>query len=30
MGAIIISIFVSVVACVGGIYFYLQDKKENQ
>lgn len=29
MGAIIVSIFVSVVACVGGIYFYLQDKKEN-
>lgn len=30
MGAIIVSIFVSVVACVGGIYFYLQDEKENQ
>lgn len=30
MGAIIVSVFVSVVACVGGIYFYLQDKKENQ
>lgn len=30
MGAIIVSIFVSVIACVGGIYFYLQDKKENQ
>lgn len=30
MGAIIVSIFVSIVACVGGIYFYLQDKKENQ
>lgn len=29
MGAIIVSIFVSVVACVGGIYFYIQDKKEN-
>lgn len=29
MGAIIVSIFVSVVACVGGIYFYLQDKKQN-
>lgn len=25
MGAIIVSIFVSVVACVGGIYFYIQD-----
>ena len=30
MGAIIVSIFVSVVACVGGIYFYLQDKKEKK
>ena len=30
MGAIIVSIFVSVVACVGGIYFYLQDKKRNK
>ncbi len=30
MGAIIVSIFVSVVACVGGIYFYLQDKKKNK
>jgi hypothetical protein len=28
MGAIIVSIFVSVVACVGGIYFYLQDHKK--
>ncbi len=27
MGAIIVSIFVSVVACVGGIYFYIQDHK---
>lgn len=30
MGAIIVSIFVSVVACIGGIYFYLQDKKRNK
>lgn len=30
MGAIIVSIFVSVVACVGGIYFYLQDHKRNK
>lgn len=29
MGAIIVSIFVIIVANVGGIYFYLQDKKEN-
>lgn len=28
MGAIIVSIFVSVVACVGGIYFYIQDRKK--
>lgn len=28
MGAIIVSIFVSVVACVGGIYFYIQDHKK--
>lgn len=28
MGAIIVSVFVSVIACVGGVYFYLQDKKE--
>lgn len=28
MRTIIISIFVSVVACVGGVYFYIQDKKE--
>lgn len=30
MGAIIVSIFVSVVACVGGIYFYLQNKREEK
>lgn len=30
MGAIIVSIFVSVVACVGGTYFYLQDKKRKK
>lgn len=30
MGAIIVSIFVSVVACVGGIYFYLQDQKRKK
>lgn len=30
MGAIIVSIFVIAVANIGGIYFYLQDKKENQ
>ncbi len=28
MGAIIVSVFVSVIACVGGVYFYLQDKKK--
>lgn len=28
MGAIVVSIFVSVVACVGGIYFYIQDHKK--
>ena len=30
MEAIIVSIFVSVVACVGGIYFYLRDKREEK
>lgn len=30
MGAFFVSIFVSVVACVGGIYFYLQEKKEEK
>ena len=30
MGAIIVSIFVSVVACVGGIYFYIQDHKSTE
>ncbi len=30
MGAIIVSIFVSLVATNGGIYFILQDKKEQQ
>jgi hypothetical protein len=30
MGAIIMSLFVSTVAIVGGIYFYIQDKKEGQ
>ena len=29
MGAIIVSIFVSLVAFVGGIYFYIQDHKKN-
>lgn len=28
MGAIVVSIFVSVVACVGGIYFYIQEHKK--
>lgn len=27
-GAIAVSVFVTTVAIVGGIYFYLQDKKE--
>jgi hypothetical protein len=30
MGAIIMSVFVSTVAIVGGVYFYIQDKKEAQ
>ena len=30
MGAIIVSIFVSLVATNGGIYFILQDKKNNK
>jgi hypothetical protein len=29
MGAIVISIFVSVIACAGGLYFYIQDKKDS-
>ena len=28
MGAIIMSVLVSVIAIVGGVYFYIQDKKE--
>ena len=28
MGAIIMSVLVSVIAIVGGLYFYLQEKKE--
>lgn len=30
MGAIIVSIFVSVVACVGGIDFYIEDKRKEK
>lgn len=30
MGAIIVSIFVSVIACVGGIYFYIQEHKKEK
>lgn len=30
MGAIIVSIFVSVIACVGGIYFYIQEHKKKK
>ncbi len=30
MGAIIVSIFVSLVATIGGFYFMLQDKKNNK
>ena len=28
MGAIIMSVLVSVIAIVGGLYFYIQDKKD--
>ena len=28
MGAILMSVLVSVIAIVGGLYFYIQDKKE--
>ena len=30
MGAIIMSVLVSVIAIVGGVYFYIQDKKETK
>ena len=30
MGAIIMSILVSVIAIVGGLYFYIQDKKDSK
>ncbi len=30
MGAIIVSIFVSLVATIGGIYFMIQDKKKGE
>jgi glucose uptake protein GlcU len=30
MGAIILSVFVIIVANVGGIYFYIQDHKKNK
>ena len=30
MGAIIMSVLVSVIAIVGGLYFYIQDKKEEK
>lgn len=28
MGAIVISVFVSLVACIGGLYYVIQDRKE--
>ena len=28
MGAIIMSVLVSVIAIIGGLYFYIQDKKD--
>lgn len=30
MGAIIMSVLVSVIAIVGGVYFWIQDKKETR
>ena len=30
MDAIIMSVLVSVIAIVGGVYFYIQDKKETK
>lgn len=28
MGAIVVSVYVSLIACIGGLYFIIQDKKE--